>query len=110
MCCEALRRLRWAAMHVRKLSSALARVAAVKMAAEMCVLVAALADDYKLFGVGVEGVDGTTKKQRREVERKCWVRPWIADRANDESNTLFQAPEGVGGEDYFLADDKGDDM
>ena len=56
-------------MHLRKLSSALARVAAVKMAAEMCVLVAALADDDELFSVGVAGDEGTNKRKRREVER-----------------------------------------
>ena len=90
-------------MHLRKLSSALARVAAVKMAAEMCVLVAALADDDELFSVGVAGDEGTNKRKRREVERKCWVRSWIAERANDENNTLFKLQKEL--EVRVLADD-----
>ena len=90
-------------MHLRKLSSALARVAAVKMAAEMCVLVAALADDDVLFSVGVAGDEGTNKRKRREVERKCWVRSWIAERANDETNTLFKLQREL--EVRVLADD-----
>ena len=55
MCCDVLWQLwqlwqlRQAAMHLCKFSSALGRVVAGKMATEMCILVAVLADDDELL-------------------------------------------------------------
>ena len=47
---------------------------------------------------------------RREVKRKCWVRSWISERANDENNTLYKLQKELEVRVFVLADDKADVM
>ena len=61
-----------------------------KMADAMAVMIAALADDDSLFPDIDSPEGGNIEKKRAKVQRSVWVKPWIQNRTNDETNTMYK--------------------